>query len=123
MRRRIKALSLSDLRRRGEAHPEAEPVHGHAPPARLPLDLVQIDHAPADLILVDPTDREPIGRPWLTLRGVEASWPIQGKPRRVGVDNAPEFHSAAFERLRPSTVSSSTGARRGGRSLAASSNG
>ena len=26
------------------------------------------------------------------------SWPVQGKPRRVGVDNAPEFHSAAFER-------------------------
>lgn len=62
VRRRIKALSLSDLRRRGEAHPEAEPVHGHAPPARHPLDLVQIDHTPADLILVDPTDREPIGR-------------------------------------------------------------
>ena len=139
VRRRIKALSLSDLRRRGEAHPEAEPVHGHAPSARHPLDLVQIDHTPADLILVDPTDREPIGRPWLTvaidvysrciagfhvtleapsatsvglclthvamdkapwlaLRRVEASWPVQGKPRRVGVDNAPEFHSAAFER-------------------------
>ena len=47
------------------AHPEAEPVHRRAPPARRPLDLVQIDHTPADLILVDPTDREPIGCPWL----------------------------------------------------------
>ena len=67
IRRRLKALSLSDLRRRGEAHPEAKPVHGHAPPARHPLDLLQVDHTPVDLILVDPVDREPIGRPWLTV--------------------------------------------------------
>ena len=67
IRRRLKALSLSDLRRRGEEHPEAKPVHGHAPPARHPLDLLQIDHTPVDLILVDPVDREPIGRPWLTV--------------------------------------------------------
>jgi putative transposase len=139
VRRRLKALPLADLRRRGEEHPETEPVHGHARPARHPLDLVQIDHTPVDLVLVDPLDREPIGRPWLTvaidvfsrciagfhvtleapsatsvglclthmamdkapwlaLRGVEADWPVAGKPRRVGVDNAAEFHSAAFER-------------------------
>jgi putative transposase len=139
IRRRLKALSLSDLRRRGEEHPEAKPVHGHAPPARHPLDLLQIDHTPVDLILVDPVDREPIGRPWLTvaidaysrciagfhvsleapsaasvglclthaamdkaswlaLRGVEGEWPVAGKPRRLGVDNGPEFHSQAFER-------------------------
>ena len=139
VRRRIKVLPLSDLRRRGDAYPEIKPVHGHTPTARHPLDLVQIDHTPADLILVDPTDREPIGRPWLTvaidvysrciaglhvtleapsatsvglclthaamdkapwlaLRGVEASWPVAGKPGTVGVDNAAEFHSAAFER-------------------------
>ena len=35
---------------------------------------------------------------WLHQRGVEADWPVVGKPRRVGVDNASEFHSAAFER-------------------------
>ena len=35
---------------------------------------------------------------WLRQRGVEADWPVVGKPRRVGVDNASEFHSAAFER-------------------------
>jgi putative transposase len=29
---------------------------------------------------------------------VEAVWPVQGKPRRVGVDNGSEFHSEAFER-------------------------
>jgi putative transposase len=139
IRRRLKALSLTDLRRRGEEHPEAKPVHGHAPPARHPLDLVQVDHTPMDLIVVDPIDREPIGRPWLTvaidtysrciagfhvtleapsatsvglclthvamdkapwlaMREVTASWPVRGKPRRLGVDNGSEFHSQAFER-------------------------
>jgi putative transposase len=139
IRRRLKALPLADLRRRGEEHPEAKPVHGHAPPARHPLDLVQVDHTPMDLIVVDPIDREPIGRPWLTvaidtysrciagfyvtleapgatsvglclthvamdkapwlaMREVAATWPVQGKPRRLGVDNGSEFHSQAFER-------------------------
>ena len=139
VRRRLKALSLADLRRRGEEHPEAKPVHGHAPQARQPLDVVQVDHTPMDLIVVDPIDREPVGRPWLTvaidtysrciagfhvtleapsatsvglclthvamdkapwlaMREVTVSWPVQGKPRRVGVDNGSEFHSQAFER-------------------------
>jgi putative transposase len=130
---------VADRGRRGEDHPETQPVHGPSPPVRHPLDLVQVDHTPVDLILVDPVDREPIGRPWLTvaidvysrciaglhlsleapsatsvglclthvagdkgpwlaLRGVEADWPVAGKPRRIGVDNGPEFHSAAFER-------------------------
>lgn len=66
IRRRIKALSPAE-RRRGEELPQINPVHGHAPAARHPLDLVQIDHTPVDLILVDPTDREPIGRPWITV--------------------------------------------------------
>ena len=35
--------------------------------------------------------------PWLALREVEADWPVQGKPRRIGVDNGAEFHSEAFE--------------------------
>jgi hypothetical protein len=55
IRRRLKALSIADLRHRGEERPEAKPVqHGHAPPARHPLDLVQIDYTPVDLVLVDP---------------------------------------------------------------------
>ena len=67
VRRRLKALSIADMRRRGEEHPEAKPVHGHAPHGKHPLDLVQVDHTPMDLIVVDPIDREPIGRPWLTV--------------------------------------------------------
>jgi len=139
VRRRLRSLPLAERRKRGEEHPEAKPVHGHAPSVRFPLDLVQVDHTPMDLILVDPFDREPIGRPWLTvaidvqsrciagfhialdapsavsvglclthvamdktpwlaLREVEADWPVQGKPRRIGVDNGADFHSAAFER-------------------------
>jgi len=67
IRRRLRQLSLAARRQRGEEHPEAQPVHGPAPPARFPFDLVQVDHTPVDLILVDPLDREPIGRPSLTL--------------------------------------------------------
>lgn len=36
--------------------------------------------------------------PWLQERNIEAHWPIAGKPLSIGVDNASEFHSAAFER-------------------------
>lgn len=32
-----------------------------------PLEVVQIDHTLADLILVDQVDRKPLARPWLTL--------------------------------------------------------
>lgn len=139
IRRRLRALPLAVHRRRGEELPQTKPVHGPSPAVRGPLDLVQMDHTPVDLILVDPVDRAPIGRPWLTvaidvysrcivgfhltleppsatsvglclthavaakapwleLRGIEASWPIAGKPRRLGVDNGAEFHSTAFER-------------------------
>ncbi|HYA39644.1 MAG TPA: Mu transposase C-terminal domain-containing protein [Candidatus Methylomirabilis sp.] len=139
IRRRLKVLSPAELRRRGEPHPEAEPIDGITPPADAPLDRLQMDHTPVDLIIVDPVDRAPIGRPWITVaidafsrciagfhvsleapsatsvglcltlvasdkapwlqqRGIEAHWPVRGKPRRLGVDNAAEFHSAAFER-------------------------
>jgi putative transposase len=35
--------------------------------ANEPLDIVQIDHIPADLIFVDSQERRPIGRPYLTV--------------------------------------------------------
>lgn len=140
IRRRLKALPLAERRRRGESVPDSQAIHGRTPAVDSPLDLVQLDHTKVDLILVDPAEREPIGRPWVTVaidahsrciagfhlsldppsatsvglclthvasdkaawlieRGIEeASWPVMGKPLRIGVDNGAEFHSAAFER-------------------------
>lgn len=58
------------LRRRGRrdlARNRYEPIRGQFPGADFPLAVVQIDHTPADVILVDEYKRQPIGRPWLTL--------------------------------------------------------
>lgn len=138
VRRRIAALSQEERRRRGDMEvPEA--VLGSTVTAKAPLDVVQIDHTPVDLILVDPIERRPIGRPWVTIAidvfsrciagflvtleapsatsvglclahvasdkrawldtiGVDADWPVMGRPRCIGVDNAAEFHSEALER-------------------------
>lgn len=35
---------------------------------------------------------------WLAVRGIDLPWPVAGLPRAVHVDNAGEFHSAAFTR-------------------------
>lgn len=40
---------------------------GEYPEGLYPLDVVQIDHTPVDIILVDNLHRKPIGRPYLTL--------------------------------------------------------
>lgn len=44
-----------------------QPAAGHFPNADYPLAVMQIDHTPADIILVDDAHRMPIGRPWITL--------------------------------------------------------
>jgi len=43
------------------------PAAGTTPPPKAPLDLVQMDHSPMDVIVVEETSRAPIGRPTLTL--------------------------------------------------------
>lgn len=43
------------------------PAAGRFPNADYPLAVVQIDHTPADIILVDDIYRKPIGRPWITV--------------------------------------------------------
>jgi len=43
------------------------PVVGHTPSATRPMAVLQVDHTPVDLILVDETWRKPIGRPWLSV--------------------------------------------------------
>ena len=42
------------------------------------LELVQIDHTLADIMVVDEVERRSIGRPWLTLVIDVATWVILG---------------------------------------------
>ena len=44
-----------------------QPIRGYFPGADWPLAIVQIDHTPMDVIIVDDVHRLPIGRPYLTL--------------------------------------------------------
>ena len=44
-----------------------QPVTGRFPNANYPNAVVQIDHTPVDLIIVDEAHRQPIGRPFLTI--------------------------------------------------------
>jgi putative transposase len=57
---------------RGRGHKERAknkylPAAGTIPGADFPLAIVEIDHTPVDIILVDDVHRKPIGRPWISL--------------------------------------------------------
>lgn len=71
IRRRIASLSEKDvLRGRGQrrqAKQKFTPKAGKFPGADVPLSVIQIDHTPVDLIIVDDKYRKPIGRPFITL--------------------------------------------------------
>lgn len=71
IRARIAKISeRRKLRERGykeKAKNQFLPASGKFPNADYPLSVVQIDHTPADIILVDDKYRKPIGRPWITL--------------------------------------------------------
>lgn len=70
VRNRISALDPAlVLRRRGQRDKAKryEAFPGHFPGADYPLAVVQIDHTPGDVMLVDEAHRLPIGRPWVTL--------------------------------------------------------
>lgn len=71
VRSRIAALSeKQSLWSRGfkeKAKNKFLPAAGKFPNADYPLAVVQIDHTPVDLILVDDIYRKPIGKPWITL--------------------------------------------------------
>lgn len=71
IRSRIGSISEKEkLNRRGfkeKARKKFLPTPGHFPKVEHPLAVVQIDHTPVDIILVDDEYRQPIGRPWLTL--------------------------------------------------------
>lgn len=71
VRNRIAVLKPAHvLRARGQkdvARNRYEAVLGTFPGGRHPLEVIAVDHTPADIILVDEVNRQPVGRPWLTL--------------------------------------------------------
>ncbi len=71
VRARVAEISEREtLRKRGyreKAKNKFIPVPGQFPNADYPLAVVQIDHTPADIILVDDIYRKPIGRPYITM--------------------------------------------------------
>ena len=71
IRNRIKKLDAIKKTKAREGNKAARdayaPIKGHFPGAEFPLSVVQVDHTPVDIILVDDIHRQPIGRPWLTL--------------------------------------------------------
>ena len=70
VQRRLDAMDAREVMKAREGAKAARqrfaPVTGRNRSER-PLDVVQIDHTPADIILVDSFERKPIGRPWVTL--------------------------------------------------------
>jgi putative transposase len=71
IRRRIEALDLrlAIAKREGSknAREQLGPVAISSLRPERPMEVLQIDHTPVDVIVVDQQKRLPIGRPWLTL--------------------------------------------------------
>ncbi|EQD45726.1 integrase catalytic subunit, partial [mine drainage metagenome] len=142
---RARIASIPDhesLRKRGfveKANNRYQARPGKFPGADYPLAVIQMDHTPADIVLVDDTFRKPIGRPWITvaidvysrlitgvyvsfdapsetsvamclaqsivpkdewlaLHKIDAKWPVWGVPKKVYVDNGPDFRSDTLTR-------------------------
>jgi transposase InsO family protein len=60
-------LKTTRLREGQDASRILQGVGGVPPAVSAPLEQVQIDHTVIDLIVVDERDRQPIGRPYLTI--------------------------------------------------------
>lgn len=71
IRNRILAIRREKVLRRRHGDKAADDKHsphkGKFPGADFPLAVVQIDHTPADVILVDDQTRMPLGKPWITM--------------------------------------------------------
>jgi putative transposase len=67
--RRLKRAGDAKVRRRGVAAPgSADPrISPGTFVVQRPLDVVQIDHTPMDIVVVDDLYRQPLGKPYLTL--------------------------------------------------------
>ncbi|MFA8328540.1 transposase family protein [Burkholderia ubonensis] len=69
--------SRTTIGRRWSQHREADALNRAALPdvmtasgslvAKYPLDIVQVDHTQADVVLVSEYDRQVVGRPWLSI--------------------------------------------------------
>lgn len=69
VRNRIRSLNKKDTMKQREgsnAIRKLDAIEGNFPVVDSPLDIVQMDHTPVDLIIVDEITRRPIGRPYLT---------------------------------------------------------
>ncbi|MBE0513912.1 DDE-type integrase/transposase/recombinase [Sulfurimonas sp.] len=70
-RRRVKKLSQEQIVAKRESRKIADRKYnnmdGMFPDGLFPLETVQIDNTPMDIILVDEVERKPIGRPYLTI--------------------------------------------------------
>jgi putative transposase len=64
---RLDQKMVVQKRQGSEASRRLESAPGNTPEASAPLDVVQMDHTPMDVIVVEERSREPIGRPSLTL--------------------------------------------------------
>jgi putative transposase len=139
---RIRALDARQVARRRLGSKAAQAISRSTPgelEASNALELIQMDHTLADVIIVDSVHRRPIGRPWLTLaidvatRSVlgahvsleapcalsvalcmqhaclpkdrsglmmtsDVPWLMFGLPKRLLVDNGPDFHGIALQR-------------------------
>ncbi|WP_439449267.1 Mu transposase C-terminal domain-containing protein [Stenotrophomonas sp. ATs4] len=62
-----KSFALRKRGRRDDARDQYQPIRGSFPDANHPYSVIQIDHTPANVIVVDEVSRLPIGRPYLTL--------------------------------------------------------
>jgi putative transposase len=73
IRSRIRAVKSDEAARRREGGARSKAARrlqaaaGQTPDAERPLAVLQIDHTPVDIILVDETYRKPLGRPYLTV--------------------------------------------------------
>ena len=142
IRNRLRSVPANIRVKRREGRKAAEkyePAEGEFPDADYPLQVVQIDHTPLDIEIVDSIYRLSIGRPWITVgidvfsrmvtglfvsleppsalsvglviahsinrkeewlsqRGIEAEWPVWGKPTAIHADNAGEFRGEIVTR-------------------------
>jgi putative transposase len=71
IRKRIHKVSDEEKMRRRKndyvADNKYKPTEGAFPESAYPLQAVQVDHTPLDMIVVDEIYRKPVGRPWMTV--------------------------------------------------------